>query len=105
MNARIRYDWAVGDYALFAQAGAVHQAHMLTATGHVPAYDIPAYTSYDAAAGIGKDAWSVQFYAQNLSNLNTPLDIDSGEFVLTETPLHPRVLGIRFDYEFRPEGK
>jgi iron complex outermembrane recepter protein len=101
MNARARYDWAMGDYALFVQAGAVHQAHMLTATGYVPAYDIPAYTTYDAAAGIGKGAWNVQLYGQNITNLNTPTDISGDQFVLTEVPLHPRVLGIRFDYDFR----
>jgi iron complex outermembrane recepter protein len=105
MNARVRYDWAMGNYALFLQAGAVHQAHMLTATGYVPAYDIPAYTSYDAAAGIGKGSWNVQLYGQNITNLNTPTDISGDLFVLTEVPVHPRVLGIRFDYDFRSEGK
>ncbi len=104
MNARIRYDWVLGDYALFVQAGAVHEGHMLTATGYVPAYDIPPYTSYDAAAGIGKGPWSVQLYGQNITDVNTPLDIASDQFVLTEVPLHPRVLGLRFDYRF-PETK
>jgi iron complex outermembrane recepter protein len=104
MNARVRYDWVMGDYSLFVQAGGVHTAHMLTATGHVPAYNMPAYTTYDAAAGIGKGAWDVQLYGQNITDVNTPLDMSSDQFVLTEIPLHPRVLGIRFDYKF-PEGK
>jgi iron complex outermembrane recepter protein len=100
MNARVRYDWLVGDYSLFVQAGGVHTAHMLTETGNVPAYNIPGYTTYDAAAGIGKGAWDVQFYGQNITDVNTPTDISSDQFVVTEVPLRPRVLGIRFDYRF-----
>jgi iron complex outermembrane recepter protein len=104
MNVRARYDWIMGDYALFVQAGAVHQTHMVTATGYVPAYNIPPYTSYDIAAGVARAAWDVQFYGQNISNVNTPLDMTSDQWVLTEVPLHPRVLGVRLDYGFRSEG-
>jgi iron complex outermembrane recepter protein len=104
MNARARYDWVMADYNLFVQAGGVHQGHMVTATGYVPAYNIPPYTSYDASAGIGKGQWDVQLYGQNITNVNTPLSIDSAQFVLTQVPPRPRVLGLRFDYKFS-QGK
>jgi len=100
MTARIRYDWTMGDYNLFAQFGGVHQGHMVTATGYVPAYDIPPYTSYDAAVGAGKGAWDLQVYCQNLSNTNTSLSTNSGQFVLQEFPPRPRVIGLRFDWKF-----
>jgi iron complex outermembrane recepter protein len=104
MNGRARYDWVLGDYGLFVQAGAAHQGHEVTATGHVPAYNIPPFTTYDAAAGISKGQWSVQLYGQNLTNVNTPLSMDSAQFVLIEVPPRPRVLGIKVDYEFS-QGK
>jgi hypothetical protein len=66
----------------------------------VPAYDIPPYSSYDTSAGIAKGPWSVQLYGQNITNVNTPLAIDSAQYVLTEVPPRPRVLGIQFDYRF-----
>jgi outer membrane receptor protein involved in Fe transport len=73
---------------------------MVTATGYVPAYDITPLTTYDASAGIAKDPWSVQIYAQNLTNVNSPTEINSSQFVLAEVPPRPRVLGIRLDYKF-----
>jgi len=104
MNARLRYDWVMADYNLFVQAGGIHQGHMITATGFVPAYDIPPYTSYDASAGIGRGQWSVQLYGQNITNTNTSLSTDSSQFVLTEVVPRPRVIGVRFDYKFS-QGK
>jgi iron complex outermembrane recepter protein len=104
MNARLRYDWVMGDYNLFVQAGGMHQGHMVTATGYVPAYDIPPYTSYDASAGVGRGQWSMQLYGQNITDVNTPLEADSSQFVRVNVPPRPRVLGIRFDYKFS-QGK
>jgi outer membrane receptor protein involved in Fe transport len=103
-NARIRYDWVLGDYGWYVMAGAQHQGHMVTATGYVPAYDIPPMTTYDAWAGVAKGQWQVQLYAQNLTNVNSPTEINSSQFVLAEVPPRPRVLGIRFDYHFS-QGK
>jgi outer membrane receptor protein involved in Fe transport len=104
MNARARYDWVMSDYGLFVQAGAAHQGHEVTATGHVPAYNIPPLTTYDASAGIAKGQWAVQLYGQNITNVNSPLSIDSAQFVRIQVPPRPRVLGIRVDYNFS-QGK
>ena len=103
-TGRVRYDWVMGDYGWYVMAGAQHQGHMVTATGYVVSYDIPAMTTYDAWAGVDKGPWGVQIYAQNFTNVNTPTEINSAQFVLAETPIRPRVLGIRFDYRFS-QGK
>ena len=99
-NARIRYEWTFNDYNAFAQVGGMHQAHMITATGYVPAYDLPAYSSYDASVGVAKDQWTVQVFGQNLSNVNSSLSTNSSQFVLAEFPQRPRVLGVKFGYKF-----
>jgi len=99
-NARIRYEWAFNDYNAFVQVGGTHQAHMITATGYVPAYDLPAYSSYDASGGVAKDAWTMEIFGQNLSNVNSSLSTNSGQFVLAEFPQRPRVLGLKFTYRF-----
>ena len=100
INGRVRYEWSAGDYGLFVQAGAMHQGHMVTATGYVPAYEIQPYSRYDAAAGIARGPWSVLLYGQNITNVNTSLSTSSAQFVLTEVPPRPRVLGVRFSYSF-----
>jgi iron complex outermembrane receptor protein len=100
LTGRLRYDWVMGNYGLFVQGGVAHQGHMVTSTGYVPAYDIPPMTTYDAAAGVANGPWGVQLYAQNLTNVNSPTEINSFQFVLVQVPVRPRVLGLRFDYKF-----
>ena len=100
MNLRARYEWTLGVYQAWAQLGFVHQAHSLSATGNVEAYDQPAWTTYDGSIGIGKDNWTVSFVGQNLSDENKSLFTSSRQFILTETPMRPRVLELRFDYKF-----
>jgi iron complex outermembrane recepter protein len=99
-NARIRYEWTFNDYNAFAQVGGMHQAHSITATGYVPAYDLPAYSSYDASVGLSKDQWTVQAFGQNLFNVNSSTSTNSSQFVLAEFPQRPRVLGVKFGYKF-----
>ena len=99
-NMRIRYEWTFNDYNAFVQVGGMHQAHMVTATGYVPAFDLPAYSSYDASAGVAKDRWTVQIFGQNLTNVNSSLSTNSGQFILAEFPQRPRVLGLKFTFKF-----
>jgi iron complex outermembrane receptor protein len=111
-NARLRYQWVMNAYQLFAQAGVTHTAHSFTQSGSQPPpsgytietnylrFENPAYTEYDASIGCGKDAWSVEAYAQNLTNVITSTFTSTSQFALQETITRPRVLGIRFGYKF-----
>ncbi len=111
-NARLRYQWAMNAYNLFAQAGATHTAHSYTQSGSNPAlvgstittnylrFENPAYTEYDASVGIGKDAWTAKLYAENLTNVLKSTYTSTSQFALQETILRPRVLGLEFGYKF-----
>jgi len=96
----VRYDWTFNDYSAFWQVSGQHQAHMITATGYVPAFDMPGFTTYDASAGVAKGSWAVQIFGQNLTNVNSSLSTGSGQFILAEVPQRPRVLGIKMSYKF-----
>jgi iron complex outermembrane recepter protein len=100
VNARVRYEWDFNDYSAFVQAGGQHQAHMITATGYVPAFDMPGFTTYDASAGVSKGSWAVQIFGQNLTNVNSSVSTSATQFILTEVPLRPRVLGVKVSYKF-----
>jgi hypothetical protein len=65
---------------------------------------MPGFTTYDAAAGVAKGPWSVQIFGQNLTNVNSSLSTDQGQFILTEVPQRPRVLGIKFAYKYSSAG-
>jgi hypothetical protein len=63
-------------------------------------FENPAYSSYDASAGVAKDAWNAHLFVQNLSNSNASLFTNTGQFVVAETVVRPRVIGVKFGYKF-----
>jgi iron complex outermembrane recepter protein len=63
-------------------------------------FEDPAYTLYDASAGIAKDAWTVEFYGQNLTNSNASIFTSTTQFVPAEVITRPRVLGVKIGYKF-----
>ena len=104
-NLRARYEWGISDYRAFAQFGFVHQAHSYSLAQALNRYDMPGWTTYDASAGVSKGDWRLEIFGQNLSNQNQSLftsAAQSGNTVgyITETPIRPQVLGIRFAYKF-----
>ena len=102
----------MNSYNLFVQAGVTHTAHSFTQAGSQPPpsgatfttnylrFENPAYTTYDASIGVGKDAWTAKVYAQNLTNVLASTFTSNSQFALQETILRPRVLGLQFGYKF-----
>jgi iron complex outermembrane recepter protein len=107
-NIRARYEIPFNGYHTFAQIDAVHQSHSLATTdrlsvdlqGNSIAYDLPAFTTYDAALGVGKDAWLVQAYGENLTDTRAQLYANYTEFYKAVTVSRPRTVGYRFSYKF-----
>jgi outer membrane receptor protein involved in Fe transport len=63
-------------------------------------FENPAFSQYDASIGVAKDAWTTEFYAQNLTNVIKSVFTSSTQFVPAEAITRPRVLGVRFGYKF-----
>ncbi len=112
-NLRARYDWHVNDYKMFFTVGAQHVGDMQNEPSSfqsgagvtVPTttwlrYDQPAYTTYDASLGIAKDQWYVQAYGTNLGNSDASLFTSSAQFIESQVPLRPRVLGVKVGMKF-----
>jgi len=112
-NMRARYDWTFNSYNAFVQFGGQHTGHSYTQSGNDPSlavggainttllrFENPAYSSFDGSLGIAKDNWSVHAYSQNLFNKETSLFTNTAQFVLAETPLRPRIIGVKFGYKF-----
>jgi iron complex outermembrane recepter protein len=60
----------------------------------------PAYTTYDASLGISKDRWHVEAFGSNLSNSDASLFTSSAQFIQSQVPLRPRVLGVKVGMNF-----
>ena len=112
-SLRARYEWSFNDYHTFVQAGASHTAHSFTQAGSNPTFagagtistsrlrfEDPAYTTVSAQAGIAKDAWNVMVSGENLSNSNAATFTSTDQFIVEQTPLRPRTLGVSFGYKF-----
>ncbi len=112
-NLRARYEWQMGDFNTFVQAGANHVGHSFTQAGSNPTiaqagavntsrlrFEDPAYTTYDASVGIAKDAWTFSVFGENLSNSNAAVFTSTDQFIVAQTPLRPRVIGATFGYKF-----
>ena len=113
-SLRARYDWALeGGYLPFLQAAASHTGHSFTQAGANPTiapggavntsrgrFENPAYTTYNASAGIAKDQWVLTLYGENLSNSNASTFVSTDQFIVAQTPLRPRVLGLSFQLSF-----
>ena len=122
-NLRARYDMTINDYKPFAMVGANHVASQRNEPASFPdgntettaggclvggipnttlcKYEIPGYTTYDAALGVAKDSWTVQLSGSNITNSNAATNIASNQFIKTVVPLRPRVLTLEFGYKFR----
>jgi len=107
-NIRARYDLAFNGYDAFGQIGAVHQSHSLSTTdqltrdllGNSTAYELPAFTTFDGSFGVGKDAWLVQIYGENLTDTRAQLFANYSQYYKAITVNRPRTIGLRYSYKF-----
>jgi iron complex outermembrane receptor protein len=112
-NLRVRYDFSVNDYQAFWQIAGTHQDRSFATTnslqtdfqGNTINYVLPAYSTLDASLGVGKDAWAVQAYGQNLTDTQGELSANYSQWYKAVTVTRPRVLGIRFSYKFAGNSK
>jgi iron complex outermembrane recepter protein len=107
-NIRARYEFAFNGYDWFAQISAVHQSHSYATTGTASldlqgnslAYDLPPFTTYGGALGVGNGAWLVQAYGENLTDTQGELYANYTQWYKAITVSRPRTIGLRFTYKF-----
>jgi hypothetical protein len=112
-NLRARYDWLMGDYSAFLMVGANYTGSMfnqpatyLSGTGvTIPnttflRYLQPSYTTYDMSFGVALDKWYAQIYGNNLGNSHASTFTSSAQFIKSEVPIRPRVIGMKIGYNF-----
>jgi outer membrane receptor protein involved in Fe transport len=112
-SLRGRYEWNFAGYTPFVQVGATHSGISYTQAGSNPTiaageaistsrlrFINPAYSTYNASFGVAKDAWYANVYGENLANSNASTFISTDQFIVAQTPLRPRVIGVTFGYKF-----
>ena len=112
-SLRARNEFPLADYLAFVQASAAHSGHSFTQAGANPTiasaglvsttrlrFEDPAFTQVDVSMGVSRDAWNAQLYIENLLDANTSLFTNADQYIIAQTPMHPRVIGVRFGYNF-----
>jgi outer membrane receptor protein involved in Fe transport len=112
-NARIRYDWTMDKYNPFVMVGVSYTGSMFNQPATYTSgegvvvpnttflrYLQPAYTTFDAAIGVNFDKWYAQLFGQNLGNSHASTFTSSAQFIKSEVPLRPRVMGLKVGMNF-----
>ena len=99
-NLRVRYQWSMGSYLAYVQAGFAHSASSISSTEYSEEFRLPSWTTYDASLGVSKDDWSVSLVGTNLTDVNKSLFTTATQFTLTEVPMRPRVIELTFSYHY-----
>jgi iron complex outermembrane receptor protein len=112
-NLHARYDWPINQYKAFFTVGASHTGEMNNEpSSFTPGagilnpqttwllYKQPAYSVYDAAFGVSGGQWNVEAFGTNLGNSNASLFTSAAQFIRSEAPLRPRVLGLKIGMKF-----
>jgi iron complex outermembrane recepter protein len=107
-NLRVRYELSFGGYNAFAQLGVVHQSHSLAtidrlgldAQGNSTYYDLPPFTTYQAALGATRNRWLVQLSGENLTDTRAELWVNYRDYYKAITVNRPRTIGLRVSYSF-----
>ncbi len=113
-NLRGRYDWVDGKFAYFVSGGVSFTGSMFNqpstyADGNLAGpvvtttflrYKQPAYETFDLQFGVAMDKWNAQIYGENLGSSDASTFTSSAEFIKSEVPLHPRVIGLKVGYTY-----
>jgi iron complex outermembrane receptor protein len=110
MSLRARYELPpMRDYLPFVQVSATHRAHSYSTTDALQLeidqatstrYDQPGFTTYDASIGVSKDAWMVQLYGTNITDVRGDLYSSYSQFIKMNTVTRPRTVNLEFGYKF-----
>ncbi|MFI4933806.1 MAG: TonB-dependent receptor [Caulobacterales bacterium] len=112
-NLRARYEWSIGSYKAFVQGGVSYTGSMFNqpatyTSGEgvvVPSttllrYEQPGYATVDAAFGVSTDNWYAQIFGENLGDSRASTFTSSTQFIKSEVPLRPRVVGVKIGGHF-----
>ena len=113
-SLRARYEWAASEFHPYVQVGATHTGNSYTQAGSNPTFAQgggaigtsrlrflnPAYSTVEASIGIARDAWHLDLFGENLTNSNASTFTSTDQFIVAQTPLRPRILGLSASYKF-----
>ena len=99
-NIRGRYEWSQAEMTPYVGAAVQYQDSSFSSAINNNRFEMPSWTTFDAAVGVAKNNWNAEFYVVNVTDEDTSMFSTAAQFILAEVPIRPRTLGLRFDYRF-----
>ncbi len=99
-NISARYQWEVGDKDAHARLILAHTDEQFSSIVVANRFKQDSYDTLDGAIGISADIWTVELFAENLTDERAELFINSLDTDLRITTNRPRTWGFRVSYDF-----
>jgi outer membrane receptor protein involved in Fe transport len=112
-SLHLRYDIKIDDYKAFASFGGNYVGSMNNQPSNYTSgngvlvpnttfllYNQPAYHTLDANLGVMRDNWSIGLFGSNLNNSHASVFTSSAQFIKSEVPLRPMVVGMKIGASF-----
>jgi outer membrane receptor protein involved in Fe transport len=107
-SLHLRYDFKVQDFKAYAAFGGNYVGSMNNQPSNYTSgngvlvpnttfllYNQPAYHTLDANLGVMKDNWNLGIFGSNLNNSHASVFTSSAQFIKSEVPLRPMVVGMK----------
>ncbi|MBK5911673.1 hypothetical protein CCR85_09260 [Rhodothalassium salexigens] len=99
-NMRARYTWFVGDYQLHAQTQVTYASSAYSDIVVAERRKMDDYATWNLSAGVRKDRWRAELFAQNLTDTRAELFISTQDDSPRIFTNRPRTWGLRVGYDF-----
>ena len=99
-NLSARYEWEGSGRDWHSQLVLAHTDDQFSSIVLANRYKQQSYDTIDGAIGVSSDSWSVELFAENLTDERAELFINSLDTDLRITTNRPRTWGIRVSYDY-----
>ncbi len=99
-NLSARYHWPVGDKDAHAQLVYAYTDDQFSSIVVANRFQQDSYDTLDGALGLSADKWTVELFAENITDERAELFINSLDTDLRITTNRPRTIGVRFSFDY-----
>ena len=99
-NLSGRYQWTVGDKDAHAQLVYAYTDDQFSSIVVANRFPQDSYDTLDGALGVSADKWTVELFAENITDERAELFINALDTDLRITTNRPRTIGVRFSFDY-----
>ena len=95
-----RFHKDMGEFNVFAQGIFKWRDSIFNSLIAEARVELPSYTQFDLAVGVGKDEWQATVFIDNVTDTLGQLTAGSADNIFRVVPTRPRTIGFRLSYDY-----